>query len=424
MKSGETATVEVVSHHAGHDYAKMIKGDPAVEAIYDWKAGQSLLDKAVPKTPGSGVHIVTGPIEVEGAEVGDVLQVDILALDPRINPETGKCYGTNSQKFAGYQFMVGHADGTEYNRDGGHEYITVFEFVETPSGKMAWGKPVSLYMFPTIVDPAGETRTFDGMPGVVIPHPIDVGGTGQPVTYPEGLGDAVTVVDDGRGNAGQIFYPDVDLDWKVPLRPHLGLLAVMPSNTLNYETGRPGVGGANTIPPSKFGGNVDNWRIGKGTTMYYTVEVDGAKLMMGDTHAAQGDSELAGTAMETSMTAKVKVTLHKKATAPAMVQNLTYPLMETEQNFLVSGFAFSNYLDQLETPGDIFAEGASVDLALENCFNNTRSFIMKTYELTEPETIALMSTGVDFAITVSAVAHARCSDPSHIACTPHAISPP
>jgi hypothetical protein len=50
-------------------------------------------------------------------------------------------------------------------------------------------------------------------------------------------------------------------------------------------------------------------------------------------------------------------------------------------------------------PADVFAEGASVDLALENCFNNTRSFIMKVYEMSEAETIAIMSTGVDFSIT-------------------------
>jgi hypothetical protein len=80
MKSGETVMIEVASHHGGQDYAKMIKGDPALEAIYDWKKGQSLLQKAVPKTPRSGVHIVTGPVEVEGAEVGDILQVACLAL--------------------------------------------------------------------------------------------------------------------------------------------------------------------------------------------------------------------------------------------------------------------------------------------------------------------------------------------------------
>lgn len=41
---------------------------------------------------------------------------------------------------------------------------------------------------------------------------------------------------------------------------------------------------------------------------------------MGDAHAAQGDSELDGTAVETSITARVKVTLHKKASLPKLVQ--------------------------------------------------------------------------------------------------------
>jgi hypothetical protein len=176
-------------------------------------------------------------------------------------------------------------------------------------------------------------------------------------------------------------------------------MAVMPANTMNYENGKPGVGGANSIPPSKFGGNVDNWRIGKGVTMYYTCEVAGGKIMVGDTHAAQGDSELAGTAMETSMTVKLKVTLHKKASLPITVQELNFPLIETDDHFVVSGFAFEDFLDQLEDPSSVFVKGASVDLALENCFNNTRKFIMRVYDVSEPECIALMATSVDFGIT-------------------------
>jgi acetamidase/formamidase len=69
-----------------------------------------------------------------------------------------------------------------------------------------------------------------------------------------------------------------------------------------------------------FGGNIDNRRIGKGATMYYPVQVSGALLSMGDAHAAQGDSELDGTAVETSITARVKITLHKKSALPKLVQ--------------------------------------------------------------------------------------------------------
>eukprot|EP00951_Prasinocladus_malaysianus_P013354 scaffold100793_cov30-Prasinocladus_malaysianus.AAC.1 len=193
----------------------------------------------------------------------------------------------------------------------------------------------------------------------------------------------------------------------VPLRPHIGTLGVMPANSDNYLAGNNGAEGANTIPPSQFGGNIDDWRVGKGAlviimcggTMYYKVEVAGAKLFAGDTHAAQGDSELAGTAMETSMTAKLKVTLHKAASLPKVVSNLTFPLLETSEEYVVHGFAYSNYLDQLAMPSDIFAEGASLDMAMEDCFNKTRLFLMNGWDLTEEETIAMMSTGVDFGIT-------------------------
>lgn len=82
MKSGETITVEVVTHHSAHDYAKMIRGDPAIEGIFYWEKGTTLTEKPVVKPPGSGVHIVTGPIRVEGAEPGDVLQVFLPKRPP------------------------------------------------------------------------------------------------------------------------------------------------------------------------------------------------------------------------------------------------------------------------------------------------------------------------------------------------------
>jgi len=61
MESGETITVEVITHHSGHDYAKMIRGDDAVAEIFYWGTGTSLTEKPVPKLPGTGVHLITGP---------------------------------------------------------------------------------------------------------------------------------------------------------------------------------------------------------------------------------------------------------------------------------------------------------------------------------------------------------------------------
>ena len=60
----------------------------------------------------------------------------------------------------------------------------------------------------------------------------------------------------------------------------------MPSNTENYIDGD-APGGANSIPPSRFGGNIDDWRIGKGGTMYLKVEVPGAQILVGDTYVYQ-----------------------------------------------------------------------------------------------------------------------------------------
>jgi len=274
----------------------------------------------------------------------------------------------------------------------------VFEFVKTEDGGMAWAKPIYMYRFPNITDPGGTDRPIDNMPCVVIPHETNYGANmtdidGTPVTYPVGF-NGVTVTDPEG-----IEYLDADLDWKAPLRPHIGTLGVMPANTNNYNIGIDGAEGANSIPPSRFGGNVDDWRIGKGGTMFYTVEVPGAMVVAGDTHAAQGDSELAGTAMETSMTAKLRITLHKKDSLPATVTNLTFPLLETSEEYVIHGFAYNNYLDDLPNPSTVFQEGASLNMAMEDCFNKTRLFLMNSFNLTEEETIAIMATGVDFGIT-------------------------
>ena len=60
------------------------------------------------------------------------------------------------------------------------------------------------------------------------------------------------------------------------------------------------------------GGNLDDRRIGKGAKLYYPVAVAGALLSMGDAHLAQGDGELDGTAIETSITGEVQIARARK----------------------------------------------------------------------------------------------------------------
>lgn len=93
--------------------------------------------------------------------------------------------------------------------------------------------------------------------------------------------------------------------------------------------------------------------------------------------------------METSMTTKLRITLHKADNLPKKVATLTFPLLETSDKFVVHGFAYANYLDDLEDASSIFAEGASLDLAMADCFIQTRNWLMDTYDLIEEETIAL-----------------------------------
>ena len=63
---------------------------------------------------GDGVHILTGPIYVEEAEVGDMLKVEILDLKPRKNPKTGKTYGSNAAAWWGFQARVKMVDGSDF----------------------------------------------------------------------------------------------------------------------------------------------------------------------------------------------------------------------------------------------------------------------------------------------------------------------
>ena len=156
-----------------------------------------------------------------------------------------------------------------------------------------------------------------------------------------------------------------------------------------------------SIPPSYTGGNIDNWRIGKGATLYYPVAVPGALWSVGDPHASQGDSEQCGTAIECSLTGTFQLILHKQAALEGTpLEDLQFPLLETQSEFLVHGFSFPNYLAELgaKAQSEIYGK-SSVDLALKDAFRKMRHFLMTTQHLSEDEAVSLMSVAVDFGIT-------------------------
>jgi acetamidase/formamidase len=69
------------------------------------------------------------------------------------------------------------------------------------------------------------------------------------------------------------------------------------------------------VPPSKWGGNMDIKHLRTGTTLYLPVAVTGALFSVGDTHAAMGDGEVCGTAVETAMDITVRLSVRKDMTA-------------------------------------------------------------------------------------------------------------
>jgi len=70
-------------------------------------------------------------------------------------------------------------------------------------------------------------------------------------------------------------------------------------------------GPRSTIPPDRHGGNMDTRHLTAGSTLFLPVFHAGGRLSMGDGHAAQGDGEVCGTAIETPMRALVRLTVRK-----------------------------------------------------------------------------------------------------------------
>lgn len=88
---------------------------------------------------------------------------------------------------------------------------------------------------------------------------------------------------------------------RVPIRPFLGVMGVAPGQDGEFST----------IPPYDFGGNIDCKHVTAGSSLYLPIQTKGALFSCGDGHAAQGDGEVCGTAIETPMTARLRLTVEK-----------------------------------------------------------------------------------------------------------------
>ena len=100
---------------------------------------------------------------------------------------------------------------------------------------------------------------------------------------------------------------------QVPLKPFVGTIGLAPGEAGHHSV----------VPPRRVGGNLDIRDNSQGTTLYLPVEVVGGLLSLGDTHAAQGDGEICGTAIESPMEVEIKVDLLKDA-------GFAFPRLETD----------------------------------------------------------------------------------------------
>ena len=363
IQSGDTVEVETLTQHASDDPELMIRGDAAAEDVFLWTKDRKAVDRrgAGPLDAsifgrgageGFGVHICTGPIYVNNAEPGDVIEVRIDDIQPRPSRSPGhegRCFGSSVAAWWGYH----HSELIQEPKP--RENVTIYEiFGDSEQGH---ARALYSYRWSPQIDPFGVLhRTYD-YPGVPV-----------------------------EKNKIEICPNSLD-GVRIPLRPHFGVIALAPREADPVDS----------IPPSYFGGNLDNWRIGKGAAVYLPVSVAGGLLSIGDPHAAQGDGELAGTAIECSMTGRFTVVLHKKN---GRFAGLTYPLIETPTEWVVTGFSHPNYLAEFGArgQGEVYAT-SSLDLAMTDAFRKTRRFLMEMRNLDEDEAIAIMSAAVDFGVT-------------------------
>ena len=119
-----------------------------------------------------------------------------------------------------------------------------------------------------------------------------------------------------------ITFQALDSNFKVefPMHPFLGCIGVAPANGEARSS----------IVPAEFGGNMDAPEVSPGNTLYLRVNVRGALFYFGDGHAAMGDGEVAGSAVEVPMKARFRFDLVKS-------YSTGWPRFENEHELMTTG---------------------------------------------------------------------------------------
>jgi acetamidase/formamidase len=150
----------------------------------------------------------------------------------------------------------------------------------------------------------------------------------------------------------------------IPVRPFAGVMGVAPPTDSMLVT----------IPPRANGGNLDNHYLVAGTTVYFPVFVAGALFSVGDTHAAQGDGEVAGTGIEGPMRVVYEVRVIKGG------RKMLEPQYETDEYYAVG------------------AHGKSLEEAAKNATRYMIDYLVTEHGLSRAEAYVLCSLAGDLKV--------------------------
>jgi len=161
---------------------------------------------------------------------------------------------------------------------------------------------------------------------------------------------------DHSDNTGTFQALDSNYKVKIPLHPFLGCIGVAPANGEARSS----------IVPAEFGGNMDAPEVSAGNTLYLPVNVSGALLYFGDGHAVMGDGEIAGTAIEVPLRARLQVDVVKG-------KHTGWPRFENDKEIMAAGIY------------------RPVDDALRIAFTELVAWIHADYGLSELDAYELLS---------------------------------
>jgi len=125
---------------------------------------------------------------------------------------------------------------------------------------------------------------------------------------------------DHATNTATFHALDSNFSVKFPLHPFFGCIGVAPA----------GGEARSSVVPEAFGGNMDSPEASVGNVVYLPVNVSGAMLFLGDGHAAMGDGEIAGTALEVALRSRVQVRVIKG-------QKINWPRFENDEYIMTVG---------------------------------------------------------------------------------------